>query len=66
MNFTMAKKTDKKFTDVLFPRAFPAQLLAEHEVFMSFTDDIDAERFDEWWQLEGSVQFQKYINENPQ
>jgi len=59
-----AKKTEK-FTDVSFPREFPSQRLAEHEVFMSFTNDIDAERFDEWWNTEGSAYFQKYVEANP-
>ena len=38
---------------------------AEHEIFLSFTDDLDAEIFYNWWRETGLEQFKQYwINQN--
>ncbi len=58
----MAKKQPKRFTDVEMPRVFPQHDVAEHQVFMSFNNDDDAVRFDEWWSGEGAVLFQKFLD----
>jgi len=33
---------------------------AEHEIFLSFNDDQDAERFVEWWESVGFKAFEKW------
>lgn len=33
---------------------------AEHEIFLSFTDDMDAEIFYNWWYETGLKQFKQY------
>lgn len=33
---------------------------AEHEIFLSFNDDQDAERFAEWWESVGFEAFQAW------
>lgn len=32
----------------------------EHEIFLSFTDDKDAELFSEWWNTKGWPAFEKW------
>lgn len=39
--------------------------IAEHEVFLSFYDDIGAEAFHEWWEEEGSARFREWCEKNP-
>lgn len=51
----------KPFADVDFPRQYPADDVAEHEVLMSFNDDDDAVAFHEWWRSEGAVAFAEYL-----
>ena len=36
----------------------------QHETLMSFYDDSGNENFREWWEKEGSILFQKWINKN--
>lgn len=50
----------KKFTDVEF-EAEVSKRMAEHEVFMSFTNDDDANYFREWWDEKGNEQFESWI-----
>lgn len=38
--------------------------LAEHEVFLSFTDDIGAEAFQDWWYNFGAELFGQWYEEN--
>ena len=33
---------------------------AEHEIFLSFNDDIDAEIFYDWWHKTGLAQYKQY------
>jgi len=37
---------------------------AEHEIYMSFTDDEGAEAFEEWWNEAGALNFQQWINKH--
>lgn len=57
----MSKKDPKPFSDVDFPRERTYHL-AEHEVFLSFNGDSDAAAFTEWWDEEGAVVFQDWLN----
>lgn len=38
--------------------------IAEHEVFMSFVNDKDAEMFCDWWNSKGLEAFQKWAEKN--
>lgn len=38
--------------------------LSDHEIFMSFFDDIGAEAFKEWWEHEGAQFFRAYCEED--
>lgn len=38
--------------------------LAEHEVLLSFVDDVDAELFSEWWNATGFLLFKEYGEKN--
>lgn len=55
----MAKQ--KQFTDVTLNRQITRDV-HEHEIFMSFLNDEDAAFFDEWWNGDGSVLFQKFLD----
>ena len=37
--------------------------LAEHELFLSFVDDVGAEKFCDWWHEVGSEQFGDWMLE---
>lgn len=36
--------------------------IAEHEVFLSFVNDIDAELFHDWWNAKGFKLFEKWAD----
>ena len=55
----MAKQ--KRFTGVTLNRQITRDVY-EHEIFMSFLNDEDATFFDEWWNGDGSVLFQKFLD----
>jgi hypothetical protein len=62
------KKPDGKtpkirpFSDVDMPRQFPAEDVADHQVFMSFTNDSDAIAFHEWWGTDGVQAFAEWLH----
>lgn len=58
----MSRKDPEPFTDVTFRGDFPRQSVADHEVFLSFNGDSQAEAFHDWWDDEGAVQFQDWLN----
>ncbi len=60
------KTGEEPFEDCEFPSQFPQQDVAEHEVLMSFTDDDDAISFREWWNSEGSVYFNEWLEDHQQ
>lgn len=37
---------------------------AEHEIFLTFTDDLDAEIFYDWLYIQGFDSFKKYKEDN--
>lgn len=55
----MAKQ--KRFTNVSLHREITRDV-HEHEIFMAFHNDEDAAFFDEWWNGEGAVLFQKFVD----
>jgi len=52
----------KKFTAVRLYERYPQQDVADHEVFMSFTNDADALRFREWWEEQGTSAFGGWLS----
>lgn len=38
--------------------------IAEHEILLSFINDIDAEMFSDWWNTRGLDQFKKWAEKN--
>lgn len=36
----------------------------EHEIFLSFVNDLDAEMFENWWFLQGKSKFNQWVKEN--
>ena len=58
------KRVEEPFDAVDLPTEYPAQRVADHEVFMSFNDDDDAIKFREWWTNEGSIVFNDWLEEN--
>lgn len=52
------------FKDVDFRTEYPTGHVAEHEVFMSFNGDSQAEAFREWWDESGASAFQEYLNKH--
>jgi len=58
----VTKKDKKPFTDVSFLGQFSPRTVAEHEVFMSFVNDKDAEEFGYWWNEKGAISFQKHLD----
>mgnify|MGYP001563449615 CR=1 FL=1 len=42
------------------PREYPSHSVFEHHILLAFNDDLDAERFDDWWNNEGWDAFQKW------
>lgn len=52
----------KKFTDVEFKEEISSHV-AEHELYLRFTNDEDAFDFREWWDDEGNQQFEAYLKE---
>ncbi len=57
------KKKEKRFTAVEFPANLPQHAVAEHEVFMSFNDDLGASLFIEWWHSGGGAEsFQVFLD----
>lgn len=57
----MSKKDPEPFIDVDFPRE-RAYRLADHEVLMAFNGDSYAAAFHDWWDEEGAVLFQDWLN----
>lgn len=51
----------KPFTAVTLCKQYPQHDVAEHEVFMSFVNDAHAVDFQEWWQDEGAVLFNGWM-----
>lgn len=49
------------FTDFEFATEYPSHRVADHEVFMSFTDDDDAIAFREWLASDGLELFAEYL-----
>jgi len=49
--------------DMTFEREFPSKDVAEHEVFISFTNDYQAAMFFDWWNEKGERDFEKYAEE---
>lgn len=56
----------KRFTDCNLPMEFPQQDVAEHEVFITFTNAADADFFREWWQDVGSWDFNRWLGREDQ
>lgn len=54
---------DEPFTDLTFPREYPRQSVADHEILMAFNGDEDAARFYEWWQEAGAAAFAAWLKE---
>lgn len=52
-----------KFDGMNFLSEYPGNTVAAHELFMSFTNDQDAEDFTYWWNDEGAVMFQAWLDE---
>lgn len=40
--------------------------IAEHQILLSFYDDVGAEAFDDWWRNEGAEEFANWVNSNEQ
>lgn len=38
--------------------------LAEHEIMLSFVNDVGAEMFTDWWNSEGVYEFEAWVKEN--
>ena len=57
----MGRKEPEPFVDVQLRDRIEREI-AEHEVFMSFTNDDDAEQFTYWWEEEGAIHFQDWLN----
>jgi hypothetical protein len=57
----MPEPKPEPFTDVTFPREYPRDEVADHEVLMSFNGDDDAFRFREWWDEAGAVAFAAWL-----
>lgn len=53
------------FSDVEFRREYPGANVADHECFLSFTNDGDCCKFHEWWFVAGSQAFADWLRENP-
>lgn len=39
----------------------PGRHIYDHEIFLSFNDDRDAELFYEWWNGEGKLSFVEFV-----
>ena len=57
----MGRTDPEPFVDVQLRDRIEREI-AEHEVFMSFTNDDDAEQFTYWWEEEGAIHFQDWLN----
>lgn len=51
--------------DVDMPDQYPANDVADHEVFLSFRNDDDAIFFREWWNDVGVKAFAKWLDKRP-
>ncbi len=51
----------KPFADLWFPKSYPAQEVADHEVYMAFRNDSDALAFREWWDARGAALFAAWL-----
>ena len=56
-------KNRKKFVQCNFPDSYPQSKILSHEVLISFYTDIGALRFNDWWNEQGSYNFQEYVDE---
>jgi len=36
----------------------------EHEIFLSFVNDVDAEMFNDWWNTDGFKAFEKWATKH--
>lgn len=54
----------KKFTGVEFRSEYPGASVADHEIFMSFDNDSDAEFFRKWWEDKGAELFHRAAEQN--
>jgi hypothetical protein len=44
------------------PKEFPGRNCADHEIFMSFNNDSDAEIFRDWWESYGEAEFWEHVS----
>lgn len=51
----------ERFTDVTFPRTYPQESVADHEVLMSFNGDSEAIAFRGWWDEQGAEVFAVWL-----
>lgn len=51
----------ERFTAVDFPRTYPQESVADHEVLMAFNGDPDAIAFRDWWEEQGAEVFAKWL-----
>ena len=56
-----SEKTTEPFSDFEFVTEYPSSRVADHEVFMSFTNDDDAIAFREWLASVGLELFDEYL-----
>jgi hypothetical protein len=58
------KKNGKRepFELLTFCSEYPTMPVSDHEVYLSFVNDIDAEWFGTWWTTNGRYDFQEYLD----
>ena len=53
------------FRNVELAQEYPQQEVFEHHVLMAFLHDEDAAFFREWWEAQGSINFNRWLNARP-
>lgn len=64
----MSDMLDPNKADVVI-HDLPRQItrdIYEHEVLLSFRNDLGAYLFDEWWNSSGKVEFERWVRDNPE